>query len=109
MQEIIIYRIKLLVYEYLPPWQQLFSQELIPWQFLVSHSTQNFVLTCMFQIFMIKLQELMAWKPSALMVLPENLYMMLLGQLWLPGSYTLPRLGGDSSHYERDRIQSVIN
>jgi len=65
----------------------------------------------MLQILLIKLQELsMVWKPSVLMVLPENLYMMLLGQLWLPGSYMLPRLGGDSSPYvaERDRIQSVI-
>jgi len=36
----------------------------------------------MFQILLIKLQELsMVWKSSVLVVLPENPYMMLLGQL----------------------------
>jgi len=58
---------------------------------------------------LIKLQELSnVWKLSALMDSPENLYMILHGQLWLPRSHIPARRGGDFSPWERDQIQSVL-
>jgi len=65
----------------------------------------------MFQILLIKLQELsMAWKPSVIVVLPENLTWCYLGNSDCPAhiAYAAPAWWGFVSLAERDQIQSVI-